>query len=171
MSLEFVQKTRRALLATSFLAPFLIAGCGTPRSAPGANDGEKAFWSGRLALQVASDPPQSFFAGFELSGDARAGRLLLFSPLGSTLAALSWSPETALLERGGERRHFDSVAALVEAATGAAFPLVALFAWLDGVNASVAGWRADLSRLADGRVTAVRSEPQPAAELKVVLEK
>ncbi|MEO8249898.1 MAG: lipoprotein insertase outer membrane protein LolB [Burkholderiales bacterium] len=123
-----------------------------------------------MALQVASDPPQAFFAGFELKGNAKAGELLLFSPLGSTLAALSWTPETATLTRGGEVRQFDSVDSLVKAATGTAFPVEALFAWLDGDNASVSGWQADLSRRADGRVTAARTDPLPPAELKVVLE-
>ncbi len=122
-------------------------------------------------MQIASDPPQAFFAGFELKGGARAGELLLFTPIGSTLAALSWTPGTATLTRGGDVRQFNSVDALVKAATGAAFPVEALFAWLDGVNESVAGWHADLSRVADGRVTATRTDPLPAAELKVVLEK
>lgn len=124
-----------------------------------------------MALQVESTPPQAFFAGFELRGNARAGELLLFSPLGSTLAALSWTPGSARLRQGGEVREFGSVDELARAATGAAFPVRALFAWLDGDAAtSVAGWRADLSRLADGRLSAARSDPQPAAELKLVLQ-
>ena len=122
-------------------------------------------------MQVQSDPPQAFFAGFELKGDPRSGELLLFSPLGSTLAALAWTPTTAVLKRSEEVRQYDSVDALVKAATGASFPVETLFEWLDGVNASVSGWNADLSRLDDGRLTAVRNNPPPAAELKIVLEK
>ena len=162
---------RRRIGTLALSAAISIAGCSAPTKAPGTFEQKNAFWSGRLALQVQSDPPQAFFAGFELKGDPRSGELLLFSPLGSTLAALSWTPTTAVLKRSEEVRQYDSVDALVKAATGASFPVETLFEWLDGVNASVSGWNADLSRLDDGRLTAVRNNPPPAAELKIVLEK
>ena len=116
-------------------------------------------------------PPQAFFSTFELRGSARSGELLLFTPLGSTFAALAWTPTSARLTRGGEVRDYPSVDALVEAATGASFPVIALFAWLDGTQASVAGWSADLSQLERGRLSATRTQPQPAAELKIVLDR
>ena len=67
-------------------------------------------------------------------------------------------------------QRFDSVDALMAQATGAAVPMSALFAWLDGTNANVSGWSADLSRRAEGRITAKRSQPSPAADLRVVLD-
>lgn len=167
---RFASVRARLTCAPLLVAFFLIAGCAHQTGADAQKYAKNSFWSGRLALQVESTPPQAFFAGFELQGNARAGELLLFSPLGSTLAALSWTPDSAQLRQGGAVRAFDSVDALVRAATGAAFPVTALFAWLDGDAVQVAGWRADLSRLSDGRLSAARSDPQPPAELKLVLQ-
>lgn len=123
-----------------------------------------------MALQVASEPPQAFFSSFELRGSAQDGELLLFTPLGSTFAALAWTPTRARLTRGGDVREFASVDELVQAATGASFPVTALFAWLAGTQAVVAGWSADLSRIDSGRLVAARTLPLPTAELKVVLD-
>ena len=54
----------------------LLAACATPRApVPG-----QAHWSGRLAVQVDSTPPQAFSAGFNLSGSPDAGELALTAP-------------------------------------------------------------------------------------------
>ena len=158
-------------LAGLAVASVFIAGCADPTSAPGPKDSKNAFWSGRLALQVASEPPQAFFSSFELKGSAQSGELLLFTPLGSTFAALAWTRTSARLTRGSEVREFASVDELVQAATGASFPVTALFAWLAGSQTIVAGWDADLSQLDRGRLTAARTMPLPTAELKVVLDR
>lgn len=158
-------------LAALALASVFIAGCAHPTGGSGPKDSKTAFWSGRLALQVASEPPQAFFSSFELKGNADDGELLLFTPLGSTFAALAWTPTSARLTQGGEVRAFGSVDELVQAATGASFPVTALFAWLDGVQTSVTGWTADLSQLDRGRLSAMRAEPLPTAELKIVLDR
>jgi outer membrane lipoprotein LolB len=50
---------------------------------------------------------------------------------------------------------------LTQEALGADLPMNALFAWLAGDNARIAGWQADLSGLGDGRLAARRSEPRP----------
>lgn len=118
-----------------------------------------------------SDPPQSFSAGFELSGDADQGALRLFSPLGTTLADLRWSPQSATLSNNGETRQFESLDALATQATGTAIPIAALFQWLTGVQTSTAGWSADLSQLESGRLTARRTQPLPTAELRLILER
>ena len=124
-----------------------------------------------MALQVESDPPQSFFAGFELKGSALDGELSLFSPLGNTLAVLHWSPQQATLNTGGNVRTFDSLNILVTQATGTDIPIPALFAWLAGNQVSATGWIADLSRLDDGRLVARRVEPLPLAELRIALDR
>ena len=124
-----------------------------------------------MALQVEDNQSQSFSAGFELKGSARAGELTLFNPLGGTLAALSWSPGSATLLGNGEPRQFDSVDALVAHATGAAIPVAALFDWLRGTNTPVPGWQADLSQLEAGRLRAQRTQPPPPADLRVVLDR
>ena len=144
-----------------------LAGCASPWRA-----GEPAppSWSGRLALQVQSQPPQSFSAAFTLRGAPERGELSLNTPLGSTLAYLTWEPGTAVLRANGEVRRFDSVQALTAEAVGTALPLAALFDWLAGQPTQVPGWQPDLSRLTDGRLQARREAPAPAADLRIVLD-
>lgn len=138
----------------------------------GPDSRESTFWSGRLALTVATEPGQSFFAGFELEGDARSGALRLFSPLGNLLADLRWSPAGATLDAPGQpTRTAASVEALSLELTGTALPLRTLFAWLRGDAEPAKGWQADLSQLADGRLRAQRLDPAPAAELRLILER
>lgn len=155
------------LLGWSLLA---LSGCATPPR-PHAGAKESGPWSGRLALQVKDEASQSFAAMFELRGTAEAGELTLTSPLGGTLAVLAWAPGTATLRSNGKVRSFPSVDALVTQATGAAIPLAALFDWLRGRNTPVPGWSANLSQLPQGRISAVRHDPQPQADLRVALDR
>ncbi|MDM0077143.1 lipoprotein insertase outer membrane protein LolB [Variovorax sp. J2P1-59] len=150
----------------------LAAGCastGSPTRPIGADAVEA--WSGRLSLRVDSQPVQTFSALFELRGAPQAGDLTLTSPIGSTLAQLHWAPGEALLKNGRETRRFDSVDALIEAATGAAIPVGALFAWLAGRDERVPGWRPDLSQVGTGRLQATRESPEPRADLRIVFER
>ncbi len=94
----------------------------------------------------------------------------MFTPLGSTAAALSWSAQTALMRSNGDVRYFASLDELIKQAVGTEIPVVALFAWLAGDNMNVKGWHADLTQHAKGRITARRTEPAPVAELRLVLE-
>lgn len=132
-------------------------------------------WRGRLAVRVEADfPPsqsQSFSAAFELTGTPLAGELTLYTPLGTTAAALTWSTQTAVMRSNGNIRTFESLDALIKHALGTDIPVTALFAWLAGDNVQAAGWRADLTQHADGRITARRTDPTPVAELRLVLEK
>lgn len=126
---------------------------------------------GRISLQIQSEPAQSFSASFELKGRAERGELTLISPLGNVLGILRWSPLEATLDSGSQQvQRFSSVDALMAQATGAAVPLSALFAWLQGDNANVNGWSADLSRHSEGRILAKRAQPAPQAELRVILD-
>ncbi|MBU0587655.1 MAG: hypothetical protein KJ852_03720 [Gammaproteobacteria bacterium] len=161
---------RRAFFGLTLAAIFLIAGCAQPERAIKEFGSEKQFWQGRLALRIDSDNPQSFSAAFELSGNAQSGALVLSSPLGSTLAALSWTPDTAVMRANGELRRFGSLDELLRQATGAALPIAALFAWLGGDQATAPGWLADLTQLGTGRLTARRTTPLPEVELRLVLE-
>jgi outer membrane lipoprotein LolB len=165
------QLARGAWLHIALIAIFLIAGCeGNPR-ARGQNDAKIEAWAGRISLQVASEPVQSFSASFELKGRAENGELTLISPLGNILGVLRWSPGQALLDRGKQDiQQFASIDELMERTTGAAIPLTALFAWLQGTNATASGWSADLSRHGEGRVSARRTLPAPEADLRVVLD-
>lgn len=160
----------RAAASAFFVALFFIAGCAQlpPEKAPGSP--ETAAWHGRLALRIDSPEQPSFYASFELTGHARAGELLLSSPLGNVVASLSWTPQAAFLRNNGETRQFESLDALATEATGTAIPIAALFEWLDGRDAVAAGWQADLSQLAQGRLLARRTHPGPVAELRLILE-
>lgn len=122
-------------------------------------------------MQVEGSAAQSFSAGFELKGSVQTGELSLFNPLGGTLARMVWQPGSATLIARGETSKFDSLENLVEQATGAPLPVTALFDWLRGDNTAIPGWQADLSHLDDGRLSAVRSQPQPTATLRVVIDK
>ena len=155
---------------------FLIAGCAHPTGTSGTNDVKKSVWRGRLALQVGANgsstktPAQSFFAAFELSGNASSGELAIFSPLGSTLAAMAWSPQTAMLRANGETQPFETLDAMLKSATGTEIPVASLFAWLAGEQSVALGWRADLSQISSGKLVARRAEPLPMVELRIVLD-
>jgi outer membrane lipoprotein LolB len=152
-------------------ATLFIAGCAQPPRATTQFDAKTGPWSGRLALQVQDNQSQSFSAAFELRGQAAAGELTLFTPLGGTAAVLSWAPGAATLKANGQVRQFSSVDELVAQATGSPLPVAALFDWLGGTNVPVPGWEADLSQLGEGRLRASRLQPPPAAELRVVLDR
>jgi outer membrane lipoprotein LolB len=160
---------RRGLLAAGAAALLVASGCAQlpgQRPAQGSDS-----WSGRMSLRIDSQPVQTFSALFDLRGSPDAGELSLTSPIGSTLAQLHWAPGEALLKNGSEVRRFDSVDALIEAATGAAIPVGALFAWLAGRNEPVPGWRPDLAQVANGRLQATREAPGPTADLRIVFER
>jgi outer membrane lipoprotein LolB len=163
---------RRLLLAAGCTGILLVAGCASLGSPTTADSGKAVdAWSGRLSLRVDSQPAQTFSALFELRGAPQAGELTLTSPIGSTLAQLHWAPGEALLKNGSETRRFDSVDALIEAATGAAIPVGALFAWLAGRDERIPGWRPDLSQIGAGRLQATRESPEPRADLRIVFER
>jgi outer membrane lipoprotein LolB len=86
------------------------------------------------------------------------------------LALLAWSPGSATLRSNGQTRGSDSVDTLVNQATGTAIPVAVLFDWLQGFDSAAAGWQADLSQLAQGRLRAKRMQPPPAVDLRVVLD-
>ncbi|MBZ0226351.1 MAG: outer membrane lipoprotein LolB [Comamonas sp.] len=138
---------------------------------PQAEQTQEDRWSGRLALQVDDSSAQSFFAAFQLQGNAERGRLTLFNPLGNILARVTWRPGSALLDDGRNRRTSDSLAALTQELTGSALPITALFAWLHGRDMAASGWQADLSALSAGRIIATRLQPLPTAVLRVVLDR
>jgi outer membrane lipoprotein LolB len=154
-------------LAALLVTAGLLAACATPQRT--VLPGEEV-WSGRLVMTVQSDPPQSFSAGFDLIGSAQAGELQLTSPLGTSLASVVWRPGSAEMRQGGEVRRRGSLDELTAELSGTPVPVAALFGWLRGHADEVPGWQADLSRQPEGRITARRFAPQPAAELRVVVQ-
>ena len=165
-----ISRYRTALSSLAVCAAFLMAGCATPQKPVGPGATQNDEWAGRISLQIQSEPPQAFFAGFELKGKAQAGELKLTSPIGSVLGVMRWSPSEAVLESGRDVKKFASVDALLEQTTGAAIPVSALFDWLNGKNTSLNGWTADLSQQPSGKISATRTNPAPQTDLRVVLD-
>jgi outer membrane lipoprotein LolB len=160
---------RRMLAPTIFAALMLLGGCAmqSVRQPATADAGP---WTGRMALSIQSEPVQTLSAGFELSGNPGQGELQLFSPLGTTVAVLSWSPGKAILQRGDLAQSAGTLDELVAQATGTAIPVKALFDWLHNRPTEVNGWQADLSHLNEGRLQLRRASPLPAVELRLKLD-
>ena len=153
------------------VAIFLIAGCAINTGARGPFDAQSAHWQGRLILKVQSEPVQAFSADFDLQGDAQAGRLSFFTPLGNTAARLDWDAQGARLQTTGETQQFESIDALTRHTTGTVLPIASLFDWLKGLDPSTPGWQVDLRDLANGRLSARRLAPEIPAELKIILDR
>lgn len=162
--------------AWALLLALLMSGCATLR--PPASDGaadsvahSAAFWSGRMAIQVLKDPPESMSASFELQGSALQGEMLLLSPIGTTLARLAWTPDGAKLNHGAQSLESPNLQVLATRLTGTELPIAALFDWLDGRAAEAPGWQVDLSQHAQGRLSAERLSPEPRTALRIVLNR
>jgi outer membrane lipoprotein LolB len=157
----------------TLLVCFLLTGCATPsRIAPtlGAAQINTSEWQGRISVQVLGDVPSSMSASFLLRGNAKNGTLDLYSPLGTTLGALQWTPHVVQLSEGSQHQYFTSLAELTEKTTGAALPIDALFEWLQGRDAQVTGWQADLSAASQGSLIARRTHPAPEVMLRIKLD-
>ena len=148
------------------LCALWLAGCAQPM--PSARVEENS-WNGRIALQIDGQASQSFSAMFELRGTAQAGGLVLLSPFGNRIAQLDWKDGHAQLVSGQDTRTSDSLDTLLQDVTGTRIPVTALFSWLKGTQTSATGWQADLTGIADGRLTARRDDPQPTATLRIAL--
>jgi outer membrane lipoprotein LolB len=167
---ELLQHPVKRLVGLSLGGWGLLAltGCATQRPTP---TDPAAFWSGRLALQLQSNPPQNWSTSFELQGSAKQGQMLLLSPIGTTLARLSWTPQSAQLEQGQDQTESTSLQSLSQRLTGTHLPIAALFDWLAGQATPESGWQVDLSAYPQGRLTARRNTPEPEALLRIVFDR
>lgn len=164
-------KQRFASLLLCLLTLFFVIGCATPQ--PGTVGAQLPSWSGRLSVRVDAAEAlasQSFSSAFDLQGDAQRGQLHFYTPLGSTAAAITWTPEQASLRSGNDSQSFSSIDALIAQVLGTPVPVAALFAWLAGEPTSPDGWQVDQSQWGSGKITARRSNPAPRAEIRVILE-
>ena len=170
LSQEFLQHPAKRLvgLCLGGWGLWALAGCAIQRPAP---TDPAAFWSGRLALQLQGNPPQNWSTSFELQGSATQGQLLLLSPIGTTLARLSWTPQSAQLEQGQDKTESSSLQSLSQRLTGTTLPIAALFDWLSGQAIPESGWQVDFSAYPQGRLTARRNTPEPEAILRIVLDR
>ncbi|HEX5806876.1 MAG TPA: lipoprotein insertase outer membrane protein LolB [Macromonas sp.] len=149
-----------------------LVGCAAPAPRPDAQALATAtwHWSGRIALQIESDPPQNLSGGFELNGRAEAGELRLLSPFGQTLAIAHWSAEGARLQRGSDTRDYADTDSLTRELTGTPLPLATLFDWLQGQDTALDGWSVDLSQYPQGKLSARRTQPLPVTHLRLVIQ-
>ena len=160
---------RRALSRLAAIcACAVVAGCAGVLPTPSRTN--QAHWQGRLSVTVQSTPPSRVQAGFALEGSALQGTLNLYSPLGTTVAALAWQPGEAQLHQGSHPVTYGSLAELTQDALGSPLPVEALFDWLQGVATPVAGWQVDVSQLGQGKLMARRTEPQPLVVLRLQLD-
>jgi len=156
----------------SIFALFVLTACANPPK-PVSTAAAPA-WSGKLSINT---PTQQTTAGFTLTGDPLAGQLDLFTPLGGKAAQVTWGAGFATITDGKMGRMFPDLATALREVANVDIPISNLFNWLQGkkVNEDKAletsmGWEADLTRLEQGRITAVRLQPLPRIELRVVLE-
>lgn len=159
-----------------FVAALLVAGCADLKRPDELKHQHIAEWNGRLSVRTlgqtapAAEAPAAFQAAFELHGNAQQGELLFFTPLGSAAASIRWNAAGARLLAGGETRQFGDLQQLVHQAVGTELPIAALFGWLQGQPQPADGWQVDLSRFAQGKITARRNSPPPVTELRLVLD-
>ncbi len=125
-------------------------------------------------------------AAFELEGDARVGRLNLTTPLGTTLAQVSWSPGRAMLVTPQEQTPYADLDSLTEKLLGERVPVGALFDWLRGhpwpaapseMNLAPAGpgfrqlgWDVNLTSFNDALVLA-RRDQAPVVTVRAKLDR
>jgi outer membrane lipoprotein LolB len=153
----------------------VLGGCATATLGPGESG---PYLAGRLSVRVDATPVRAVTAAFELRGDARAGVLLLTSPLGATMAEARWSPESTVLTAPGSQTLYADLDDLAAQALGERLPMAALFDWLRGRPWAGApsqalggdqagflqlGWQVHLDRFADGVVEAQREAPPPVS--------
>lgn len=143
---------------------------------------------GRIsAVATAEDGKvQQLHGSFELSIDGDSGQLMLLTPLGSTVAVLAWSEDSAMLKRAnGAIEAYPSARDMLERTLGTAVTPAMLRAWLygnpiEGVPVdsigpgrfSQLGWNVDYERGDAGRVTRLviaRDTPRPA-ELRLAID-
>jgi len=163
-----MQSLRLRLSEFALFGTLVLTGCATPSRPVVQNNPTE--WQGRISVQVLGDSPSAMSASFLLRGNANNGALDLYSPLGITLATLQWTPQRVQLIDGGKPQYFSSLAELTEKTTGAALPIEALFAWLQGRNDTATGWQADLTASSQGSLVARRTAPLPEVTLRIKLE-
>lgn len=162
--------TRRTGLLV-LLSTSVLTACGLPPRRPDTNtDTIGAYWQGKLSVRTGTPTPQSLAAEFELTGSAEKGQLLLLSPLGTSLARMSWTATSAVLERPAQPdERFANLDALARAATGVDIPIRQLFDWLAARPSPAAGWEVDLGNMDAGRLYARHAGT--SAELRITLSR
>ena len=179
MNMSFISKlshTYRLVIAGIFVV-FLTA-CTTPEQLK--NTDETMYFAGRLSLteitenhNIAQQNTQSWTAHFELAGAPEQGQLMLYTPVGTTVAKVVWQSRRAQVETSdGKVEYFNGLDELSHAYFQQNIPIAALFDWLQGkpTQQHITGWEVDLSRAERGIIKAERRTPQPRVTLRAVVD-
>lgn len=159
------------LLRLTIVLALFISGCAGLSGGRNGLDDTEAAWSGRFALTTHTDPSNTVSASFELRGTSEKGELLLLSPIGNTLAQLQWKPGRASLRQEGRTEEFDSLENLFNRVVGTSIPVAEFFDWFAGKPVNSRGWTVNLDEIERGRLSAHRSQPEPQATVRVVLDR
>ena len=129
-----------------------------------------AFKAGRFALQVDSQPPQSYILSFDLTGGLPDGTLNIYNPLGLQMARLEWTATSAKLVQGSQVGYAANLESLVYQLTGTPLPTAALIDWLGGKPTPAEGWNVDVSEWHLRRLVLERVQPAPRTVLRIAFE-
>jgi outer membrane lipoprotein LolB len=128
------------------------------------------FKAGRFALQIDTQPPQSFITSFDLTGGWPEGTLNIYNPLGMQMARVEWTAQGARLVQGNQVRESASLERLVWELTGTQLPTAALVDWLAGKPTPAEGWNVDVSEWHLRRLVLERVQPAPRTVLRIAFE-
>jgi outer membrane lipoprotein LolB len=129
-----------------------------------------AFRAGRFALQIDTQPPQSFITSFDLTGGWPDGTLNIYNPLGMQMARVEWTAQSARLIQGNQVRYAANLESLVYILTGTHLPTAALVDWLGGKPTPAEGWNVDVSEWHLRRLVLERVQPAPRTVLRIAFE-
>ncbi|MEY3888244.1 MAG: Outer-rane lipoprotein LolB [Pseudomonadota bacterium] len=129
-----------------------------------------AFKAGRFALQIDTQPPQSFISSFDLTGGWPDGTLVIYNPLGLQMARLEWTASSAKLIQGNQVGYAANLESLVYKLTGTPLPTLALIDWLGGKPTPAEGWNVDVSEWHLRRLVLERVQPAPRTVLRIAFE-
>jgi outer membrane lipoprotein LolB len=177
----------KRLVTISCLAAFMLSACaigsgagaGAGTSAAPADNQvvtvqaevpKPAFKAGRFALQIDSQPPQSFILSFDLTGGLPDGTLNIYNPLGLQMARLEWTATSAKLVQGSQVGYAANLESLVYQLTGTPLPTAALIDWLGGKPTPAEGWNVDVSEWHLRRLVLERVQPAPRTVLRIAFE-
>ena len=133
---------------------------------------------GRLALSQDADPrnpeskADSWSAHFELAGAPHKGTLLLYTPVGTIVAKVTWEPGSAVLETSDQTEIYNNLDELTSLYFQQTLPIAALFDWLQGQQTQhiIPGWSVDLEKAPQGIISAQRTDPAPRVRLRAVVD-
>jgi outer membrane lipoprotein LolB len=128
------------------------------------------FKAGRFALQIDTEPPQSFITSFDITGGWPEGTLNIYNPLGMQMARLEWTAQSARLLQGRQVRESASLERLVFELTGTQLPTSAVIDWLAGKPTPAEGWNVDVSEWHLRRLVLERVQPAPRTVLRIAFE-